>query len=95
MRPAELDAVTVDAYGTLVRLIDPVPKLREGLAALGVERDADAVARAFAKEAAYYTERSFEGRDEPSLYDLRRRCVAIILDELESDLAPEAFVERR
>jgi putative hydrolase of the HAD superfamily len=93
MRPAELDAVTVDAYGTLVRLIDPVPKLREGLAALGVERDADAVARAFAKEAAYYTERSFEGRDEPSLYDLRRRCVAIILDELESDLAPEAFVE--
>jgi HAD superfamily hydrolase (TIGR01509 family) len=93
MRLAELDAVTVDAYGTLVRLIDPVPRLREGLAALGVERDADAVARAFAKEAAYYTERSFEGRDEPSLYDLRRRCVAIILDELESDLTPEAFVE--
>jgi HAD superfamily hydrolase (TIGR01509 family) len=93
MRLAELDAVTVDAYGTLVRLIDPVPKLREGLAALGVEREADAVSRAFAKEAAYYTERSFEGRDEPSLYDLRRRCVAIILDELESDLAPEAFVE--
>jgi 2-haloacid dehalogenase len=93
MRLAELDAVTVDAYGTLARLIDPVPKLREGLAALGVERDADAVARAFAKEATYYTERSFEGRDEPSLYDLRRRCVAIILDELESDLAPEAFVE--
>lgn len=93
MRLAELDAVTIDAYGTLVRLLDPVPALREGLAALGVQCDADAVARAFGKEAAYYRERSFEGRDEKSLYDLRRRCVTIILDELDSDLAPEAFVD--
>jgi HAD superfamily hydrolase (TIGR01509 family) len=93
MGPAELDAVTIDAYGTLVRLADPVPALREGLAALGVERDAEAVLRAFAKESAYYRERSFEGRDQASLYELRRRCVAIILDELDSDLAPEAFVD--
>jgi putative hydrolase of the HAD superfamily len=93
MRLAELDAVTIDAYGTLVRLTDPVPSLREGLAALGVERDAEAVARAFAKESVYYREHSFEGRDEASLYGLRHRCVAIILDELESDLAPEAFVD--
>jgi HAD superfamily hydrolase (TIGR01509 family) len=94
MRLAELDAVTIDAYGTLIRLTDPVPSLREGLAALGVERDAEAVARAFARESAYYREHSFEGRDEASLYDLRHRCVAIILDDLESDLAPEAFVDR-
>jgi HAD superfamily hydrolase (TIGR01509 family) len=93
MRLAELDAITIDAYGTLVTLADPVPALREGLAALGVERDADAVGRAFAKESAYYREHSFEGRDEASLYELRRRCVAIILDELGSDLAPEAFVD--
>ena len=93
MRLAELDAVTVDAYGTLVGLADPVPALREGLAALEVERDAEAVARAFAKEAEYYREHSFEGRDDESLYDLRCRCVAIILDELRSELAPEAFVD--
>ena len=93
MQLAELDAVTVDAYGTLVGLADPVPALREGLAALGVERGAEAVARAFAKEAAYYREHSFEGRDDESLYDLRCRCVAIILDELRSELAPEAFVD--
>jgi HAD superfamily hydrolase (TIGR01509 family) len=93
MRVAELDAVTVDASGTLVQLADPVPALGENLAALGVERDAEAVARAFAKEAAYYREHSFEGRDDESLYDLRRRCVAIILDELGSELAPEAFVD--
>lgn len=92
MRLTELDAVTIDAYGTLVELADPVPRLREELAALGVDRDPEAVARAFAREAAYYRERSFEGRDERSLYELRRQCVAIILDELEADLAPEAFV---
>jgi putative hydrolase of the HAD superfamily len=93
MGPAELDAVTIDAYGTLVRLADPVPALRQGLAALGFERDLDAVARAFAKEAAYYREHSFEGRDDESLYELRCRCVAIILGELESDLEPAAFID--
>ena len=93
MQLADLDAVTVDAYGTLVELADPVPALREGLRALGVERDAEAVARAFAKETAFYRERSFEGRDEASLFLLRCECVAIILGELDSGLEPEAFVE--
>ena len=93
MRLAELDAVTIDAYGTVVRLTGPVPELRAGLAALGVERDAEAVSLAFAKESAYYREHSFEGRDEASLYDLRLRCVAIILHELGSDLEPAAFVD--
>jgi HAD superfamily hydrolase (TIGR01509 family) len=93
MRAAELDAVTIDAYGTLVELADPVPALREGLAALGVERNKDAVARAFALEVAYYRERSHEGRDEATLYALRRECVAVILRELDSDLDPAAFVD--
>lgn len=93
MRLAELDAVTIDAYGTLVRLTGPVPELQMELAALGVERDAEAVGLAFARESAYYREHSFEGRDEASLYDLRLRCVAIILDELGSDLEPAAFVD--
>jgi HAD superfamily hydrolase (TIGR01509 family) len=93
MRLAELDAVTIDAYGTLVRLTGPVPELQMGLTALGVERDAEAVGLAFARESAYYREHSFEGRDEASLYDLRLRCVAIILDELGSDLEPAAFVD--
>jgi putative hydrolase of the HAD superfamily len=93
MQFADLDAVTVDAYGTLVELAEPVPALREGLRALGVERDAEAVARAFAKETAFYRERSFEGRDEASLFRLRCECVGIILGELGSELEPEAFVE--
>jgi HAD superfamily hydrolase (TIGR01493 family) len=93
MRPAELDAVTIDAYGTLVELADPVPALTEGLRRLGVEREPGAVARAFAKEVAYYRERSHHGRDEATLYELRRECAGIILDELGSDLDPVAFVD--
>jgi len=93
MRLAELDAVTIDAYGTLVQLTGPVPELQAGLAALGVEREAEAIARAFATESAYYREHSFEGRDGASLYELRLRCVAIILDELGSELEPAAFVD--
>jgi HAD superfamily hydrolase (TIGR01509 family) len=93
MRPAELDAVTIDAYGTLVGLADPVPALTAGLRALGIERDAAAVERAFVKEVAYYRERSHEGRDDATLHALRRECVAVILDDLGSDLDPAAFVD--
>ena len=44
MRFADLDAATVGAYGTLVELADPVPALRQGLRALGVGPDDEAVA---------------------------------------------------
>ena len=94
MRPADLDAVTIDAYGTLVGLVDPVPALTERLRALGVECDAASVKRAFAKEVAYYRERSHEGRDDATLYALRRACVAVILDDLGAeDVDPAAFVD--
>jgi HAD superfamily hydrolase (TIGR01509 family) len=93
MRFAEVDAVTLDAFGTLVGLADPVPTLREALRERGVERDPDAVAEAFAAEGAYYRPRSLEGRDEHSLARLRRDCVAVFLEALEAELAPEAFVD--
>jgi FMN phosphatase YigB (HAD superfamily) len=93
MRPADLDAVTIDAYGTLVQLADPVPALTGGLRDLGVECNAAAVQRAFAKEVAYYREHSHEGWDDATLYELRRDCVAVILDDLGSGLDPGSFVE--
>ena len=94
MRPADLDAVTIDAYGTLVGLADPVPALTAGLRALGVECNAASVKRAFAKEVAYYREHSHEGRDDATLNALRRECVAVILDDLGSELDPASFVDR-
>jgi HAD superfamily hydrolase (TIGR01509 family) len=93
MRFAELDAVTLDAFGTLVGLPDPVPALREALRERGIEREREVIAEAFAAEGAYYRPRSLEGRDEESLARLRRECVAVFLDALDSELPPEAFVD--
>ena len=93
MRFADLDAVTLDAFGTLVGLRDPVPALREALLERGFERDSRAIAEAFAAEGAYYRPRSLEGRDGESLARLRNECVAVFLEELGAELAPEDFVD--
>jgi putative hydrolase of the HAD superfamily len=85
------DAVTLDAFGTLVELVDPVEPLRDALAARGVERDAEAVGRAFRAEVAYYLPRSWEGRDEESLARLRRECARVFLTDLGAPLDPEEF----
>ena len=91
LRAADLEAVTIDAYGTLVTLRDPVGALDHALREHGVERTRDGVARAFAEEARYYVERSHEGADEASLALLRRDCASVFLEAAEADLDP-AFV---
>lgn len=80
-----VDAVTIDAYGTLVSLRDPVPALRAALAARGHETTDDAVRAAFAAEAAYYVPRSYEGRDAATLAALRRACTEVFLDAAGAD----------
>jgi putative hydrolase of the HAD superfamily len=87
-----LDAVTVDAMGTLVELDDPSGRLRTALAARGVERSRGEVKAAFGAEVAYYLPRTVEGRDEASLLDLRRRCTAVFLEHTGAELDPESFV---
>lgn len=91
MRAADLDAVTLDAYGTLVRLVDPVPALVEVLAERGVERTPDVVLAGFRSEAAFYAPRSGEGRDETGLARLRRDCANVFLEAVEADLDAEEF----
>ena len=76
----DVDAVTIDAYGTLVLLRDPVPALRAALAERGHALTDDAVREAFAAEVAYYVPRSHEGRDATSLAALRRTCTRVFLD---------------
>jgi FMN phosphatase YigB (HAD superfamily) len=76
----DADAVTIDAYGTLVTLRDPVPALGAALAARGVDLDPEDVRRAFAAEVAYYVPRSHKGRDAPSLAALRRACTSVFLE---------------
>jgi putative hydrolase of the HAD superfamily len=93
MRFAELDAVTVDGFGTLVQLADPVPSLARALAEHGSERDADLVRSAFAAEVAYYRPEALRGRDPASLARLRLDCTGVFLDAAGVDLEPAAFVD--
>ena len=88
---ADLDAVTIDAFGTLVTLRDPVEALRQALRDQGVERTRTEVAAAFEAEGRYYRDRSYEGADEASLALLRRDCAAVFLDALGAGLDPGEF----
>jgi len=61
--------------GTLLRLEDPVPRLRAALAArLGVDVGAAAATAAIRAEIAFYRAHMHLGRDEESLARLRARC---------------------
>jgi putative hydrolase of the HAD superfamily len=90
MRFADVDAVTVDAYGTLLRLRDPVPRLRRSLADHGVERGEDVVARAFQAEVAYYSG-SQRAANAASLRELRERCTKVFLDAAGAAIEPKVF----
>jgi FMN phosphatase YigB (HAD superfamily) len=83
---AELDGVTIDAYGTLVTLVDPVPALTAALAERNVERDHAAVVHAFRTEVAHYSQHSAEGHDEAGLAQLQRDCAQVFLDAVGAEL---------
>jgi len=88
---AELDAVTIDAYGTLVTLLDPVPELAAALTARGVTRERDVVVAGFRAEVTHYTAHSAEGHDEAGLARLQRECTRVFLDVVGAKLDAEEF----
>jgi HAD superfamily hydrolase (TIGR01509 family) len=88
---AELDAVTVDAHGTLMQLRDPVPALRVALAERGVERSAETVKAGFLAEAAHYTPRASEGHDDESLARLQHECAGVFLEAVQAHLDVDEF----
>ncbi|MHB8491887.1 MAG: HAD family hydrolase [Solirubrobacteraceae bacterium] len=68
-------AVLLDVLGTLLALDPPVARLRDLLEGEhGIVIPLDAAERGFAAEVAYYRAHHMEGRDTPSLADLRMRC---------------------
>jgi HAD superfamily hydrolase (TIGR01509 family) len=88
---ADLDAVTIDAYGTLVTLVDPVPELMAALTERGVERTRDLVVHGFRTEVAHYTEHSSSGHDEEGLTRLQRDCARVFLEAVDAALDPGEF----
>ena len=88
MIAAELDAVTIDAYGTLMTLVDPLPALQTLLP----DYDRTAIEHAFRTEAAYYAGHVGEGRDVASLARLHETCVAVFNDTLGSSLSAAEYV---
>jgi FMN phosphatase YigB (HAD superfamily) len=91
MKASELDGVTLDAYGTLVTLIDPVPALTAALAERDVPRDHETVVHGFRTEVAHYTQHSAEGHDEPGLATLQRDCAQVFLDAVGAELDAGEF----
>ena len=75
-------AVTIDALGTLLELVPPAPRLREGLRSLGVEVSAEEAGRAMKAEIAYYRAHLWQGRDAAGLAALRRACTEVLRDSL-------------
>jgi putative hydrolase of the HAD superfamily len=93
MRFGELGAVTIDGYGTLLELKDPVRRLQTALATRGVDRARDTVAEAFRAEVEHYRPRAHQGRDAASLASLRLECVEVFLARLRTPLEPGEFVD--
>ena len=89
MRAAALDAVTLDAHGTLLRVVDPLPRLRELLPG----HDAADVAEAFRAEGRYYREHVATGTDARALHRLREDCVAVFNGRLGSALTVDEYID--
>jgi HAD superfamily hydrolase (TIGR01509 family) len=89
VKAAELDAVTLDAHGTMLRVVDPVPRLRELLP----DHDQAAIAEAFRAEGRFYQEHVGTGTDAASLVRLREECVSVFNRTLGSALTAEEYVD--
>jgi len=86
--PDEIDAVTVDAFGTLLELRDPIGSLSR----LVPGYDRPAIEQAFLAEAAYYVVHSYRGRDGAGLSELYAECAAVFNETLGSELTPDEYV---
>lgn len=86
MAPEPTRALLLDALGTLVELERPWPHLVDALAARGVVVSEERARAAMLAEMAYYRAHHDEASDRAGLKDLRRRCAAVVADELQTPL---------
>jgi putative hydrolase of the HAD superfamily len=86
-----LDAVTVDGYGTLLTIHDPIGHLDRELRARGVTLTTDAIERGFAAEGEYYAQAKVAAKDAESLAALRADCARVFLETTGVALDPVDF----
>lgn len=87
--PALRRAVFIDALGTMLWL-QPPWELADPVAFEGISPDR--VRDGFIAEMTYYMDRTDEGRDPDGLADLRRRCAAILSDEVGREISVETMM---
>ena len=81
-------ALLIDAMGTLVRLVDPVPRLAAVLRdRAGVEITEAQAGRALRAEIAHYHAHLLEGRDDAGVAALRAGCAVVLRDALPAHAA--------
>ena len=81
-----IDAVTLDAYGTLLELDRPRERLRAALRKKGIERGDAEIERALESEFSYYTTHKVSARDAATLARLRTACARVFVEALGADL---------
>jgi phosphoglycolate phosphatase-like HAD superfamily hydrolase len=89
LNAAQLDAVTLDVFGTLATLVDPIPRLQDLLP----EHARGDIERAFQAEGAYYRANVARGHDAETLAQLRQACVSVFNDTLGSTLTVDSYVD--
>lgn len=83
-----IDAVTIDGYGTMLTLVDPIEKLR----ALLPGHSAEAIRRGFRAEADFYLAHSHEARDQATLEELHERCTAAFNEAADATLTRPQYI---
>ena len=79
----DLDAVSFDAMGTLIRLEEPAPRLREALTRhLGLDVPLDRCEAAMRAEMTHYRTHCHRASDRVALAALRLECAGVMADVL-------------
>jgi len=85
---AAKSVVLLDAFGTLIGLRPPLPRLRRRLADAGYDYPDEVLAAALAAEMRFYRANHDAGRDAESLAELRRSCARVLGAQLGGSVPP-------
>jgi len=77
-----IQAITFDAYGTLLYVNQPFQRLARELRKAGLDVPVESAKKAFLHEATYYKQHHLEAVDFDSLRNLRNRCARILFSKL-------------